>query len=135
MPGGGALALPRAGAPAAELLTISEKHGTVRRDGPWTLPHRMALRTAWCDVTLDLTSAVLTAPELVVDLRVRGGTVEFLLAPGMVLDANELSVRHGTLAINRDAGDSTPQTLHVRLVGRMRHGHVGAHWHLPERGR
>jgi len=26
--------------PAAELLTIHERHGSVRRDGRWTLPHR-----------------------------------------------------------------------------------------------
>jgi hypothetical protein len=81
---GGALTLPVAGTPAepaAELLTISEKHGSVRRDGRWTLPHRLALRTAWCDVVLDLTSAVRGGPELVIELRVRGGGVELILAP------------------------------------------------------
>jgi hypothetical protein len=72
----GALTLPLAGMPAAELLTINEKHGTVRRDGRWTLPHRLALRTAWCDVMLDLTSAVRNAPELITELRVRDGNVE-----------------------------------------------------------
>jgi uncharacterized protein DUF1707 len=69
----GSLALPLAGTPAAELLTINERHGSVRRDGRWTLPHRLALRTAWCDVMLDLTSAVRSGPELVIELRVRGG--------------------------------------------------------------
>src|SRR5579862_6498579 len=57
----GAVRLPVAGTPAesaAELLTISGRHGSVRRDGRWTLPHRLALRTVWCDVLLDLTSAV-----------------------------------------------------------------------------
>ena len=47
------LALPLAetpAEPAAELLTIHERHGSVRRDGRWTLPHRLALRTAWCYV-------------------------------------------------------------------------------------
>src|SRR5262245_39890900 len=46
VPGGdGALTLPFAGTPAepaepaAELLTINERHGSVRRDGRWTLPH------------------------------------------------------------------------------------------------
>ncbi|TMR22712.1 DUF1707 domain-containing protein [Nonomuraea turkmeniaca] len=59
----GALTLPFTGTPAAELLTIKERHGSVRRDGRWTLPYRLALRTAWCDVMLDLTSAVRSAPE------------------------------------------------------------------------
>ena len=127
----GALTLPLArtpAQPAAELLTISERHGSVRRDGRWTLPHRLALRTAWCDVVLDLTSAVRSGPELVIERRVRGGDVELVLAPGMVVDANELSVRHTNLAISRDAGDNTPETLCVRLVGRMKHGRIDTRW-------
>ena len=128
---GGALTLPLAGPPAepaAEVLTINERHGSVRRDGRWTLPHRLALRTAWCDVTLDLTTAVRSGPELVIEMRVTGGQVELVLAPGMVVDANELSVRYSKLAISRDAGDNTPETLLIRLVGRIRHGRIDTRW-------
>jgi len=133
---GGALTLPLAGTaaePAAELLTISGRHGSVRRDGRWTLPHRLALRTALCDVMLDLTSAVRSGPKLVIEFQVRGGNVELVLTPGMVVGANELSVRHSRLAISRDAGDSTPETLHVRLTGRMRHGRIDTRWLAPRR--
>jgi hypothetical protein len=119
--------------PAVELLTIEGKHGSVRRDGRWTLPHRLALRTAWCDVTLDLTSAVRSGPELIIELQVRGGDVELVLAPGMVVDANELSVRHTAVAISRDAGDNTPEMLYVRLVGRMKHGRIDTRWLTPRR--
>ncbi|MEV4182101.1 DUF1707 domain-containing protein, partial [Streptosporangium canum] len=133
VPGGdGALTPPPAGTPA-ELLTIKERHGSVRRDGRWTLPHRLALRTAWCDVMLDLTNAVRSAPELVIELRVNGGNVELVLAPGMVVDANELSVRHSIVAIGRDAGDNTPETLHVRLAGRIRHGRIATRWQETHR--
>jgi len=129
-----ALTLPLAGTPpepAAELLTINGRHGTVRRDGRWTLPHRLALRTAWCDVMLDLTSAVRSGPELVIEMAVRGGNVELVLAPGMVVDANELAVRFTTLAISRDAGGNTPETLRVRLVGRMKHARIVTRWLAP----
>ena len=132
----GALTLPRGGTPAepaAELLTINQRHGSVRRDGRWTLPHRLALGTVWCEVMLDLTSAVRSGPELVIELRVRGGDVDLVLAPDMVVDANELSVRHTKLAISRDAGDNTPETLCVRLVGRMRHGRIDTRWLAPRR--
>ena len=132
----GALALPLAGTsaePAAELLTIRERYGSVRRDGRWTLPHRLALHTAWCDVRLDLTSAVRSGPELVIELQVRGGNVELVLAPGMVVDANELAVRFSELAISRDAGDNTPETLCVRLVGRMQYGRMYTRWGAPRR--
>ena len=131
-----ALTLPPAGTlagPAAELLTINGRHGTVRRDGRWTLPRRLELRTVWCDVLLDLTSAVRSGPELVIDLRVRGGHVELVLAPGMVVDANELTVRHTRLAVSRDAGGNTPETLLVHLVGRMRHGRIDTRWLAPRR--
>jgi Domain of unknown function (DUF1707) len=129
----GALTPPLAGTPATELLTIKAKHGSVRRDGRWTLPHRLALRTAWCDVMLDLTSAVRSGPELVIELKVRGGDVELVLTPGMVVDADELSVRHSSLAVSRDAGDDTPETLHVRLVGRIKHGRIDTRWQPPRR--
>jgi len=55
------------------------------------------------------------------------------LAPGMVVDANGLSVRHSQLAISTDAGDETPETLHVRLVGRMRRGRISTGWQAPRR--
>jgi hypothetical protein len=50
----------------------------------------------------------------------------------MVLDANQLAVRHGQLAITPDAGGNTPQTLHVRLAGRMRHGRIATRWLVPQ---
>ena len=128
---GAALTLPPAGTPAAELLTIKARHGSVRREGQWTLPRRLALRTAWCDVMLDLTSAVRSGPELVIELRATGGDVELVLAPGMVVDANELAVRYTELAIRRDAGDNTPELLCVRLTGRMRHGRISTRWLAP----
>ena len=127
----GALTLPVAGTPAAELLTINERHGSVRRDGRWTLPHRLALRTVWCNVMLDLTKAVRSGPELIIEMAVRGGDVELILAPGMVVDANELSVRHTRVRISRDAGDDSPETLAVHLVGRMRHGRIDTRWLAP----
>ena len=133
---GGALTLPPAAPPAqppAELLTIDGKHGTVRRDGRWTLPRRLVLRTVWCDVLLDLTDAVSSGPELVIELQVRGGDVELVLAPGMAVDANELSVKHTHLAISRDAGDGTAETLAVHLTGRMKHGQISTRW-VPPRG-
>src|SRR5258708_12840684 len=89
MPGSdGALTLPLAGTPAeqaAELLTINERHGSVRRDGRWTLPHRLALHTPWCDVMLDLTSAGRSGPAPVLPPPVPRAHLELLLPPGLVV--------------------------------------------------
>jgi len=64
-------------------------------------------------------------------MRVHGGNVELVLAPGMVVDANGLSVRHSRLAISRDGGDETPETLSIHLVGRMKHGRIATRWVAP----
>jgi hypothetical protein len=130
-----ALVLPSAAPvpvePAAELFTIKEKHGAVRRDGRWALPRRLVLRTKWSKVLLDLTKAVPSGPELFVELKVRGGTVELVLAPGMVVDANGLAVRFTALEIDNDADEVAPETLQVHLVGKMKHGRVAARWQPP----
>jgi hypothetical protein len=80
---------------------------------------------------LDLTRAVRSGPELIIEMQVRGGSVELVLAPGMVVDANELSVRYTKLAISRAAVDNAPETLHVRLAGRARHARIEARWLAP----
>jgi hypothetical protein len=49
----------------------------------------------------------------------------------MVVDANGLAVKQGRLEISRDAGDDTPQTLQVHLVGRMKHGRISTQWLAP----
>jgi hypothetical protein len=75
--------------------------------------------------------ALRSGPELIIDMRVSGGEVELVLAPGMVVDANELSVRHSRLGISRDAGDNAPETLRVRLAGRLRYGRIDTRWLPP----
>lgn len=127
----GAGVVPAPARSAAETVTIREKHGPVRREGRWALPHRLVLRTLWCNVTLDLTRAVPSGPELVIEMRGRGNGVTLILAPGMTVDANELSVRHGSVQITDSPADGTPETLHVRLVGRNKHGSVTTQWAVP----
>ncbi|MEY9908787.1 hypothetical protein ABIA35_005020 [Catenulispora sp. MAP12-49] len=126
----GAGVAPAPAASAGEVVRIREKHGPVRREGRWKLPHRLVLRTLWCPITLDLTSAVRSGPELIIEMRGRGNGVTLLLGPGMTVDANELSVRHGGVDIT-NPDDGTPEVLHVRLVGRNKHGSVVARWHKP----
>ena len=131
---GTAVAVPPAAAaakPAAKRLVIKQKHGFVRRDGDWTLPERLVVSTRWSAVELDLTQAVRTGPELVVEMRVVGGGVTLFLAPGMVVDANDLAVKFGGTTITRDSGDGAPMTLRVRIVGRLKHGGIETRWVRP----
>lgn len=117
--------------PAAKRLVIKQKHGIVRRDGDWALPEVLVLRTAWSGVELDLRNAVPAGPELVIEMRVRGGGVKLIVAPGMEVDANDLRVKFGGASITRTAGDDTPIRLRIRVVGRLKHGGVETQWLPP----
>ncbi|NUR29523.1 MAG: DUF1707 domain-containing protein [Catenulispora sp.] len=121
----------RAPEAAVEKLTIKDRWGAVRREGRWTLPRRLVVRTRWSGVSLDLTQAVPTGPELIVDLRVRGGSVVLTLAPGMTLDANGLSARFSAVDINRENSEGAPEILIVRLMGQIKHGGVSVLWRAP----
>lgn len=114
-----------------EKVVIREKHSQVQRDGRWQLPHRLVVRTAWSGVGLDLTKAVRSGPELIVELRVRGGAVVLTLAPDMGVDANDLSAKFAGVEIAKKAED-VPETMHVRLVGRIKHGGVVVRWQEPQ---
>jgi uncharacterized protein DUF1707 len=93
------------------------------------LPSSPALRAS--DADRDRVIELLRAAAA--DGRLDPVEVELVLAPGMVVDANALAVRHSILAISKDAGDSTPETLYVHLVGRMRHGRTDTRWPAPHR--
>lgn len=131
-PSGGAAALVVPAEPPVEKLVIRQKHSAVQRDGRWRLPHRLLVRTAWSGVNLDLTQAVRSGPELIVELRVRGGSVVLTLAPDMGVDANELVAKFAGVEIARDPENDTPETFHVRLVGRIKHGGVSVRWKTPQ---
>jgi len=129
--GPGTSVVPVPARPAAKRLVIKQKHGIVRRDGDWALPEVLVLRTAWSGVELDLRNAVTAGPELVIEMRVRGGGVKLIVAPGMEVDANDLRVKFGGTSITRTAGDDTPIRLRIRIVGRLKHGSVETQWLRP----
>ena len=127
----GTSVVPAPARPAAKRLVVKQKHGFVRRDGDWALPERLVLRTAWSGVELDLRHAVPSGPELVIEMRVRGGGVKLIVAPGMEVDANDLRVKFGGASITRTAGDDTPITLRIRVEGRLKHGGIETQWLRP----
>lgn len=110
--------------PAAELVKIREKHGMVRREGRWTLPRRLEVRTSWSAVLLDLTKAVRSGPELIIEMKVAGGTIDLVLTPDIAVDANGLAVRYSHLDLGNDTDEGAPETLSVHLVGSMKHARV-----------
>jgi hypothetical protein len=119
---------PSAPAPAAplggEVIRIVQKGGSVSRTGRWTVPRRIDLRPSWCDVTLDFTDAVLTHDTLVIDMKMRGGTLTLVAGPGVVVDADDLIVRYTEVEMRPSAEPGAKVVLRVHLAGRMRYGRI-----------
>jgi hypothetical protein len=117
---------PRAPAPAPpeEEIRIVQRGGSVSRTGQWRVPRRIELRPSWCDVTLDFTDAVLTHDRLLIDMKMRGGTLRMVAGPGVVVDAEGLTVRYTDVEMRPSAEPGAKIVLRVELVGRMRYGRI-----------
>lgn len=122
-----------ASARAEDVIRIAQRGGSVRRAGRWVVPRRLELRTSWCDVVLDFTDAVITRNVLLIDLKVRGGSLILVTGPGTVVDADSLTAHYTHVAVGPAAEPGAPVTLRVQLAGRMRYGQIEARRpeHLP----
>jgi hypothetical protein len=112
--------------PVRSTFRIDQRGGSVQRTGRWVLPERLELRPSWCDVTLDLTEAVITHPVLRVDLNMRGGSLLLLTGPGMAVTANALVTRYTDLEIGPYPKAGEQDVLVVELTGKVRYAWVGA---------
>ncbi|MFE5792808.1 DUF1707 domain-containing protein [Streptomyces sp. NPDC056503] len=99
--------------------------GPVERTGRWVLPRRLELAVTWCDVTLDLTQAVITQDTLRIDVAMVGKTLTLVTRPGIEVDADGLTLLHCRLGHHRaETPPHTPTALRVELVGQKTHGRV-----------
>ncbi|MFC5799873.1 DUF1707 SHOCT-like domain-containing protein [Streptomyces formicae] len=108
-----------------DVLRIEGIHsGAVERVGRWVVPRRLELATAWCEVTLDFTQAVITQDTLRIDINTAGKKLTLITKPGIVVDAGALSLVHSKIKIRQAPDRGTPVTLRVELVGTTTHGRV-----------
>jgi Domain of unknown function (DUF1707) len=109
---------------AKDVLRIDQRGGSVQLTGRWVVPRRLELRSAWCDVTLDFTDAVITYDTLPIEMNVRGGSLILVAGPGIAIDADDLTARYTDLGIGPAARHDAPDVLRVRLTGRVRYGRI-----------
>jgi hypothetical protein len=108
-----------------DVVRIDQRGGSVQRTGRWVVPRRLELRPSWCDVTLDFTEAVISADTLLIEMSMRGGSLILVTRPGIIVDADSLTVRYTDVEIRPDTKPGVPVILRVQLTGRMRYGYVG----------
>jgi hypothetical protein len=128
-PGAAALAARAAAAAAVnrkDLVTMHYTSGHGERRGRWIVPSRMDLKVSSGQITLDFTEAVITEPVLRIDAKVSSGHIVLITRPGIVVDADNVSVRSGRVKVRAPWGDDVPTVLRIDLSGTCGSGHIVA---------
>ncbi|MFF8233032.1 DUF1707 SHOCT-like domain-containing protein [Streptomyces caelestis] len=107
---------------AQEVVRIEQEGSSTRRGDGWVVPRRLEIRSAWGEVTLDFTDAVITRDTLHIDLDMRAGTLKLLTRPGVVVDTDALVTNYSQIK-SRGAADA-PVLLRVRITGEITYGQV-----------
>ncbi|MEU0588052.1 DUF1707 domain-containing protein [Streptomyces sp. NPDC006132] len=107
---------------ADEVVRIEQEGSSTRRGDAWVVPRRLEVRSAWGEVTLDFTDAVITQDTLHIDLDMRGGALKLLTRPGVVVDTDALVTNYSKIKA-RPAAEA-PVALRVRITGEISFGQV-----------
>ncbi|WP_328921194.1 MULTISPECIES: DUF1707 domain-containing protein [unclassified Streptomyces] len=107
-----------------DVIRIDQRFSAVSRVGHWVVPRRLELAAEWCEVTLDFTQAVITQDILRIDMDMRGKTLTLVTKPGIVVDADALTLEYSKVKISQTPDPGRPITLRVELVGKKSFGRV-----------
>ncbi|MFJ6071984.1 DUF1707 domain-containing protein [Streptomyces sp. NPDC093065] len=109
---------------AKDVVRIEQEGASTRRGEGWVVPRRVEIRSAWGEVTLDLTRAVITHDTLRIDLDMRAGALKIVTRPGIVVDTDSLATNYGEVKIPRTVDAGVPVELRVEITGEISWGQV-----------
>jgi hypothetical protein len=109
-----------------DLVRIHVHGSSARRDGHWVVPKELDVKVRGGGVTLDFTEAVIVLPVLRITAEVRGGGLTLITRPGIVVDADDISVRGGSVTPSEPPGPGVPVLLRVEITGSVRGGGITA---------
>ena len=113
-------------AEAVESQAITVSHGKAEKYGAWLVPHKLVITSRHGVVVLDFTDAVFSGPRSVeIELDIRHSAIRLISPEGTVIDEDVLDRRHSSVSY-RHLGASGPESVRIRLTGRMDHSSVGA---------
>ena len=117
---------PTGAATPKELIRLHCSSGNAERTGRWVVPGRMDLKVSSGHITLDFTQAVITQPALHIDAEVRSGHITLITKPGIVVDADDVTVRSGHVKVRAPWGLDVPVLLRIDVAGTCGSGHITA---------
>ncbi|MBC9729775.1 DUF1707 domain-containing protein [Streptomyces sp. TRM68367] len=109
---------------AKDLVRIEHQGASTRREGDWVVPRRMEISSAWGEVTLDFTQAVITHDTLRIDLDMRGGALRLVTRPGVVVGTDGLVMNYAKVRTRRATATEAPVVLRVEVTGEIDFGQV-----------
>ena len=123
LPATGSVASPATAPQAKDVVRIDTRSGHVKRVERWLVPQRMEVKVTSGHVLLDFTRAVITHPSLRLDIDVRSGAVKLMTRPGIVVDADDVTIRSGGVKVKAPWGSEVPVQLHIEVTGKVGSGH------------
>jgi len=118
LPGPGAIVTS-----AADRVELRGWLGSLKRQGEWTVPTRLALVRRVGSVELDLTNARFAGPVVVIELDLVRGSLDLRLPDGASASIDDVTV-YGGSARDRRKDAPAEGTPHVVLTGRVVMGMV-----------
>ncbi len=115
-----------AAAPVPDLARIAIGSGSARRDGSWVVPRQLEINIGSGSARLDFRQAVIAVPELRIDVQIASGSLKLITRPGIVVDADDVTVRSGSVKVVPPAGPDAAVELWVKVSGEVRSGSVSA---------
>jgi hypothetical protein len=113
---------------AKDLVKIDCGSGSAKRDGHWVVPQRIDVRVTSGSVKLDLTKAVISYPVLTLDADVKSGSLTLVTRPGVIVDADDVTVRSGSVKVKTHRGRdaAAAPVLRVQVAGKVTSGSLTA---------
>ena len=112
-----------AAAKGKDILVVEQHGGKYVRDGRWSVPPRIELRTQECRVTLDFTHAVIISNVLRIETDMVPGKLFIVSSPGIVIDTDGLNLTYSKLKLHSKNAAADPR-LRIELAGKLLHAKV-----------
>src|SRR5215468_11943604 len=109
-----------------DVIRLDCRSGSAKRDGRWVVPRRIEVRVTSGEVKLDFTEAIIAQPLLKIDADVRSGRLLLVTKPGIMVDADEVTVRSGEVKVRAPWGPDVPVTLRLEVSGKVGSGSIKA---------
>ena len=122
----GGLGLSTAHAKPKDLIRIDCRSGNAKRDGRWMVPQRIEVKVTSGSVVLDFTQAVINRPVVRIDAEVRSGNLQLITRPGIVVDADEVTVRSGNIRVKTPWQPDVLEILRIEVSGKVGSGNIKA---------